>query len=198
MKTLLFAVALFTVASALSAGAAEGRLETRKLAEKRVAALPPGPLSWRIESFDSVAGAQAAAGPYGIAAQSKDGRAWLFTLEGAGAKLASAGREVARVGPIAPFSANHYLLRINEATGTRGATTPVHTHPGSEAFFVLAGEQSIRGPDGVMTLRPGQPSAGSGAGVPMQVTSTGSTDLDALVMFVVDADKPFSSSALIQ
>jgi hypothetical protein len=31
--------------------------------------------------------------------------------------------------------------------------------------------------------------------MPMQVSSSGSTDLHALVMFVVDATKPFSSPA---
>jgi len=71
----------------------------------------------------------------------------------------------------------------------------VHTHPGSEAFFVLAGEQSIRSPHGTMRVKVGQPEAGHGAEMPMQVSSSGSTDLHALVMFVVDATKPFSSPA---
>jgi hypothetical protein len=37
--------------------------------------------------------------------------------------------------------------------------------------------------------------SGHGAGTPMEVSSTGTTDLSALVMFVVDATKPFSSPA---
>jgi hypothetical protein len=73
----------------------------------------------------------------------------------------------------------------------------MHAHPGSEAFFVLAGEQSIRGPDGVMLVKVGQPEAGRGANMPMQVSSSGSTDLHALVMFVVDANKPFSAPAKV-
>jgi hypothetical protein len=68
-------------------------------------------------------------------------------------------------------------------------------HPGSEAFYVLDGEQSIRTPRGVMRVEVGQSEAGSGAETPMQVSSTGSTELHALVMFVVDATKPFSSPA---
>jgi hypothetical protein len=36
---------------------------------------------------------------------------------------------------------------------------------------------------------------GHGAGMPMEVSSSGATDLNALVMFVVDATKPFSSPA---
>jgi hypothetical protein len=73
--------------------------------------------------------------------------------------------------------------------------THVHSHPGSEAFLVLTGEQSIRGADGVKRVKAGQGEPGGAAGIAMQVSSSGSTDLHALVMFVVDADKPFSSPA---
>ncbi len=60
---------------------------------------------------------------------------------------------------------------------------------------MLAGEQSIRSPHGVMRVKAGQPEAGGGANTPMQVSSSGSTELHSLVMFVVDATKPFSSPA---
>jgi hypothetical protein len=46
-----------------------------------------------------------------------------------------------------------------------------------------------------MRIQPGQPTAGHGVDVPMQVSSSGSTDLHSLVMFVVDATRPFSSPA---
>jgi hypothetical protein len=46
-----------------------------------------------------------------------------------------------------------------------------------------------------MRIKSGQSEAGHGAQMPMQVSSSGSTDLRALVMFVVDATKPFSSPA---
>jgi uncharacterized cupin superfamily protein len=92
-------------------------------------------------------------------------------------------------------TAPQYLLRINEATGAPGSATAVHSHPGSEAFYVLSGEQSIRGPDGVLRIAAGGASAGRGADVPMQVSSSGSQDLHALVMFVIDATRPFSAPA---
>jgi hypothetical protein len=41
----------------------------------------------------------------------------------------------------------------------------------------------------------GQSMNGHGPGMPMEVFSSGTTDLDQLVMFVVDATKPFSSPA---
>jgi hypothetical protein len=168
-------------------------LVIKTLAEKKVADLPPGQLFWRIESFTAREQAQTAAGTWALVAESA-GKVWLFTLGPAGGASAG-GAKVAEVGPIPRIAAPEYLLRINEASGPPGSTTPVHTHAGSEAFFVLAGEQSIRSPHGAMHVRTGQPEAGHGADVPMQVSSSGTTDLHALVMFVVDATKPFSSPA---
>ena len=92
-------------------------------------------------------------------------------------------------------AAAEYLLRINEASGPPGSTTSVHSHPGSEAFYVLAGEQSIRSTHGITRIETGQSEPGQGANLPMQASSSGRGDLHAFVMFVVDATKPFSSPA---
>jgi hypothetical protein len=92
-------------------------------------------------------------------------------------------------------AAPEYLLRINEATGATGSVTPIHSHPGSEAFFVVKGEQSIRSPKGVMRVSVGQPEAGQGSDAPMEVSSSGGEPLHSLVMFVLDATRPFSSPA---
>ena len=191
-----FFLSLVFALAAATALAQAPALTIKPLAEKKVAELPPGALFWRIESFTSLADAQAAAGPYSLAVESK-GKAWLFTLGGSGGATAG-GTRVAEVGPIPRVQAPLYLLRINEATGTPGAITPVHSHPGSEAFYVLAGEQTIRGAHGVMKVKPGQPEAGHGADMAMQVSSSGATDLHSLVMFVVDANRPFSSPATLQ
>jgi hypothetical protein len=176
-----------------STAAAQQPLVIKALAERKVAELPAGPLYWRIENFTALAQAQAAAGPWALVAESA-GKVWLFTLGPAGGSSAG-GTKVAEFGPIPRVVAPQYLLRINEASGPPGSITPVHAHPGSEAFFVLSGEQSIRSPHGVMRVQVGQPEAGHGADMPMQVSSSGSSDLHALVMFVVDASKPFSSPA---
>jgi hypothetical protein len=174
---------------------AQQPLVVTALAERKVAELPTGQLFWRIENFTALAQAQAAASAWALAVESA-GRFWLFTLGPAGGSSAG-GAKVAEVGPSPRITAPQYLLRINEASGPPGSVTPVHTHPGSEAFFVLAGKQSIRSSHGVMHVEPGQPEAGHGANMPMQVSSSGSTNLHALVMFVVDATKPFSSPATL-
>ena len=174
---------------------AQQALVIKPLAERKVGELPPGVLYWRIENFDSLAQANAAAGPFSLVAESA-GKVWLFTLGPAGDSSASATR-IAEVGPIPRISAPQYLLRINDASGPPGSVTAVHSHPGSEAFFVLTGEQSIRGANGTMRVKAGQAEAGQGAEKAMQVSSSGATDLHALVMFVVDPGKPFSSPAAI-
>lgn len=196
MKRMLSALIVVLVSGSWSSPSmviAQQPLVIKPLAEKKIAELPAGPLFWRIENFTMLAQAQAAAGPWSLVAQS-GGKIWLFTL-GPGGESATGGIKVAEFGPIPRVVAPQYLLRINEVTGPPGSITPVHTHPGSEAFYVVTGEQSIRSPHGVMRVKVGQPEAGHGADVPMQVSSSGSTDLHALVMFVVDATKPFSSPA---
>ena len=172
---------------------AQQALLIKPLAEARVTELPAGELFWRIDNFDSIAKAKATAGPWSLVVEAA-GKNWLFTLGPAGGSSVEAVK-VAEVGPIARVAATEYLLRINSASGPPGSVTSVHSHPGSEAFYVLAGEQTIRSAHGVLRVRPGQAEAGQGAHQAMQVSSSGSTDLQALVMFVVDAGKPFSAPA---
>jgi hypothetical protein len=165
----------------------------KPVVEKKLKELPAGPLFWRIESFPSLAQAQAAAGSTGLAAEIA-GKIWLFTLGGKGGSSAG-GDKVGEIGPVPLVTAPEYLLRINHAGGPPGAKTPVHTHPGSEAFYVLAGRLGQRTPHGVAYADAGQSMNGHNADTPMVVFSAGPTDLDQLVMFVVDATRPFSSPA---
>ena len=163
------------------------------IAEKRIATLPPGPLFWRIENFPSIVDAQRVEGPTALVVESA-GRVWMFTLGTAGGS-SRGGTMVAEVGPITQVQAPQYLLRISQAVGPPGSMTPVHTHPGSEAIYVVAGESTHRTPHGIDRVGAGQSLAGHGADMPMQLSSTGATDLLSLVSFVVDATRPFTSPA---
>lgn len=198
MKRFLLVTLTFVALTACllpSLANAQQALVIKPLAEKKVATLPPGDLYWRIDNFPALEQARTGAGEWALATESA-GKVWLFTLGAAGGS-SRGGVKVAEVGPIPRVAAAEYLLRINEASGPPGSVTPVHSHPGSEAFFVLAGEQSLRGARGTMVVKAGQPEAGHGAAQAMQVSSSGATDLHALVMFVVDAAKPFSSPATL-
>jgi hypothetical protein len=195
-RILLFALSLVAVAALVSApAAAQAKLEVKPVAEKRIKELPAGPLYWRIETLPSLAQAQAQAASHATAlAAEVSGKAWLFTLAAKGGATPGA-RRVAEVGPVPVIGAPEYLLRINHAGGPPQSKTPVHSHPGSEAFYVLTGRLGQRTPHGTAYAEAGQAMNGHGADMPMEVFSAGTSDLDQLVMFVVDATRPFSSPA---
>jgi hypothetical protein len=192
------ALSLCAIGSLLSPSpaAAQQKLEIKPVAEKKLKQLPAGPLFWQVQNFPTLAQAQAAAGPTSLTAEVA-GKVWLFTLGPMGGS-APGGSKVAEIGPVPVIAAPEYLLRINHAGGPPGAKTPVHTHPGSEAFYVLAGRLGQRTPHGVSYAAAGQSMNGHGADMAMEVFSAGTSDLDQLVMFVVDATRPFSSPATLE
>jgi hypothetical protein len=189
LASVVYAVGLLLSAS----GAAQQTFVVKPVAEKTVERLPAGPLYWQIENFPTLAAAQAAAAPTSLAAEVA-GKVWLFTI-GPKGSATHGGSKVAEIGPVPPITASAYLLRINDAGGPPGAKTAVHTHPGAEAFYVLAGELGQKTPQGESHVETGQSMPGRDPGTPMQISSRGTQDLNALVMFVVDATKPFSSPA---
>jgi hypothetical protein len=176
-----------------SLAAAQQQFVVKAVAEKKLKQLPAGPWYWLVENFPTLAQAQAAASPTSLAAEVA-GKAWLFTLGPKGSST-HGGSKVAEIGPVPPITAPEYLLRINNAGGPPGAKTPVHTHPGSETFYVLTGQLSQKTPHGVGQVEAGQSMTGHGPDMPMEVSSSGTSDLNVLVMFVVDATRPFSSPA---
>jgi hypothetical protein len=189
-----------------SVWAADVQYVVKPIAEMKVKQLPHGPLYWRVENFSTLDQAKAAAGEYrwnpdtvsyegwpSLTAEVA-GRVWLFTL-GPQSAATAGGTKVAEIGPVPPISAPEYLLRVNYGSGPPGAKTPVHSHSGSEAFYVVAGKLGQRTPDGTSYVEAGRTMNGHMAGMPMEVFNAGTTDLTALIMFVVDATKPFSVPA---
>ncbi len=187
-------MALSLGALLLSPAAADAQeFVVKPVTEKKLTQLPAGPLYWQVENFPTLAQAQAAVGPTSLAADVA-GKVWLFTL-GAKGGATPGGSKVVEIGPVPPITASEYLLRINNAGGPPGSKTPVHTHPGSEAFYVLAGRLGQKTTHGVSHVEAGQTMPGHGPDTPMEVFSAGTSDLNVLVMFVVDATRPFSSPA---
>jgi hypothetical protein len=164
------------------------------LVERKVQALPASPLFWQMERFSGLEPAEEARGAYGLATTDAAGGTWLMTL--GAARTASPGAlSSTQVGPVAPFGASEYLLRVTQVRGPRGATNSVQSHPGSVAVYVLAGELCVRTTAGQARLAAGQAAAVAGIGTTLQSSSCGSSDLLALVMSVTDASRPFSSPA---
>jgi quercetin dioxygenase-like cupin family protein len=189
-----------------SAAAAEAKYVVKPVTEMKVKQLPAGPLYWRIENFPSLDQAKAAASPYvwnpdtvsyhgspSLVAEIA-GKVWLFTL-GAQGGATPGGTKVAEIGPVPPISAPEYLLRVNQGSAPPGAKTPVHSHPGSETFYVVAGRLGQQTSDGIGYAEAGHTMNGHNAGTPMQVFNAGTTELTAIILFVVNATQPFSVPA---
>lgn len=200
MIRLMLAAVLFV---SFQASAQDLVYVVKPVAERKVKQLPAGPLYWRIENFQTMEQARAAAGwnPDTVSYQSTAslaaevaGKVWLFTLGPKGGSTPG-GSKVTEIGPIPPVEAPEYLLRINHGYGPPGAKTPVHTHPGSEAFYIVAGRLGQKTPHGTAHVEAGKTMNGHPGGMPMQVFNAGTTELTALIMFVVDASKPFSTPA---
>ena len=66
------------------------------------------------------------------------GKVWVFTL---GTKDGSTpgGTKVVEIGPVAGNHRARIFAARQLRLGPPGAETPVHMHPGSEAFYVVAG-----------------------------------------------------------
>jgi hypothetical protein len=191
-RTIVLALSLIAMGLPLSPlAAAQEKLSIKPIADKKLKQLPAGPLYWQIETFSTRDEAQKAASDTSLVAEAS-GKIWLLTL---GPKNAPAhgGTKVIEIGPVPPITAPEYLLRINHAWGRPGAKTRRHSHPGSEAFYVLSGRLGQKTPDGVAYADAGQAMNGHKADTPMEVFNGGETDLDQLVMFVVDATRPFST-----
>ena len=197
------AMAVAVVALLPAPASAQGNYVVKPVAELKTNQLPAGPLYWRIENFPTLEQAKAAAGPSrwnpdtvsydgspSLAAEI-GGKAWLFTLGTKGGKTPG-GTLVAEAGPVPAISAPEYLLRINQGSGPPGSATPVHMHPGSESFYVASGRLGQKTPNGVRYVGAGETMSGSTADTPMEVFNGGTTDLTAIIMFVVDATRPFS------
>jgi hypothetical protein len=192
-----------------STWAADVKYVVKPVAEMKVKQLPKGPLYWRIENFPTLDQARTAAGEYrwnpdtvtydGRPTLTAEvaGKVWLFTLGPQGGATPG-GTKVAEIGPVPPLSAPEYLLRVNYGSGPPGAKTPVHSHFGSEAFYVISGKLGQKTPDGTNYAEAGHTMNGHTAGVTMEVFNSGTTELDALIMFVADATKPFSTPAKFQ
>jgi hypothetical protein len=200
---LLMWAALAALALAAAPVSAQGKYVVKAVADLKVKQLPPGPLYWRIENFPTLDQAKAAAGPGrwnpdtvsyegspSLAAET-GGKAWLFTLGAKGGKTPG-GTPVTEVGPVPAINAPEYLLRINEGSGPPESMTPVHMHPGSESFYVVSGRLGQKTPSGVRYVEAGESLNGRSADTPMEVFNAGTTGLTAIIMFVVDATRPFS------
>ena len=159
------------------------------LASRPLVGPPAEPVYWHLDRFDSLEAARKAAGPDGVAAEAH-GSAWLLTVE-ARAEGHHGGRHVAWVGPLALPAAGRYTMRVQSSLLLPGATTPAHTHSGTEAVYVVDGEQCMETRDTGHRLGAGR-SLVLPAGAAHRGRVTGAVARRAFGLVLHDAARPAS------
>lgn len=147
------------------------------------------PAYWHIDRFDSLEAAKKAAGPNGVAAEAHSS-VWLMTVEPQ-TEQHHGGAHVAWIGPLVLPAAKGYSMRVMSSLLRPGTTTPVHTHPGPEVFYVVAGEQCLETPKLGHHLGAGQ-SLVLPTGVIMRGRVTGSALRRSLALVLHDDAHPGS------
>lgn len=115
------------------------------LAEMSVAN-PPDKLYWHIVEFGDLAGAESEALKHRWSkVVSAHARVWLYVI-GARETAVSSGKPSAIIGPMDVPPGDTVSVRFLTSTFPPGMRTRVHSHPGSEAFYVIEGEQCVETP----------------------------------------------------
>ena len=108
----------------------------------------PAEIYWHIYAFRDVNSARAEARKHRRSAvAASHGGSWLYVL-GSSNRRVNGGRAVARVGPMRLPRGKPMMARFLESEFPPGMRTRVHSHPGPEGFYVLAGEQCMETPAG--------------------------------------------------
>lgn len=156
--------------------------------------LPAGPLFWHLYTYPTLDAAKRAKGTStGVAVESL-GKEWLFKIAPADWHPAS-GNRISVIGPLPSFAAKRYEIRYLETVQPPGplhSHTPVHRHPGVEAWYVVSGQHCMQTPNTTKLIHAGETDVVP-AGVPMMLTPGGAERHLTLVLF--DADRPWMTRA---
>lgn len=139
---------------------------------------------WHLHTFASRKAADAAKSPLGIVVE-EDGRVWLSEF-GERDSAPRGGESIAVVGPMQLPPATSYAAVLSYAVMRPGDSSRVHTHPGPEGWYVLAGEQCLETPAGADRARAGETTSAP-ANVPMELTVTGKMLRRAFALVIHDS-----------
>ena len=143
-----------------------------------------GAVYWHLYAFGSKKAAEAARSATGIVVE-EDGRVWLSEFGPRDIALRG-GEPVALVGPLQLPAADRYSAVLSYAVMRPGDSSRVHTHPGPEGWYVIAGEQCLETPAGVTRAGPGQAMTVP-PNVPMELNVTGATLRRAFALVIHDS-----------
>jgi hypothetical protein len=142
---------------------------------------------WHLRTFPNRKAAEAVKSPTGIVVE-EDGRVWLSEF-GARNAAPRGGRAIAVVGPLQLPAATAYTAVLSYAVMRPGDKSRVHTHPGPEGWYVMAGAQCLETPTGALRARAGGTSTVH-SGIPMELNVTGRTVRRAFALVIHDATQP--------
>ena len=141
---------------------------------------------WHLYAFGNRKVAEAARSATGLVVE-EDGHVWLSEF-GARHITARGGEAVAVIGPLQLPAANSYSAVLSYAIMRPGDSSRVHTHPGPEGWYVLAGEQCLETPAGVNRAGAGQAMTVP-PNVPMELNVTGTVLRRAFALVIHDSSQ---------
>jgi quercetin dioxygenase-like cupin family protein len=168
-----------------------GELGCWIMAEQVVGPLTKAQLFWHLDTFSTQEAAMSAKSARGTVITSF-GKIWLLSLEEATWSPPAGGRHIATIGPLPVPTASSYTATYMEAVFNPGMMSSIHSHPGPEAFYTVAGETCLETSEGVSFGRLGEPAVIVPGGLPMQLTATGKGKRQGLVLILHDSSMPFS------
>jgi quercetin dioxygenase-like cupin family protein len=142
---------------------------------------------WHLRTFPNRAAADAHKSATGIVVE-EDGRVWLSEF-GARDLVVSGGHPIAVVGPLELPPAKSYTAVLSYAVMRPGDQSRVHTHPGPEGWYMLAGEQCLETPAGANRAKAGE-TLTVPPNVPMELNITGTILRKSLVLVIHDSAFP--------
>ena len=139
---------------------------------------------WHLRAFPDRKSAEAAKSATGIVVE-EDGRVWLSEF-GARNNVPRGGESIAVVGPLQLPAAKSYAAVLSYAVMRPGDSSRVHTHPGPEGWYVLAGAQCLETPAGAIRARAGETMTAP-ANTPMELNVSGNTLRRAFALVIHDS-----------
>ena len=139
---------------------------------------------WHLRTFDSRSTADAAKSATGLVVE-ENGQVWLSEF-GPRNSPPRGGKPIAVVGPLQLPPATSYSAVLSYAVMRPGDNSRVHTHPGPEGWYVIAGEQCLETPAGAQRARAGGVMTVA-SNVPMELTATGEVLRLAFALVIHDS-----------
>ena len=147
---------------------------------------------WSLLEFPNRKAADAARSETGIVVE-EDGRVWLSEF-GPQTIAPRGGKAIATIGPMQLPAAKTYSAVLSYAVMRPGDSSRVHTHPGPEGWYVLAGEQCLETPAGANRAQAGETMTVQ-PNIPMELTVTGTALRRAFALVIHDSTQERGKSS---